>query len=130
MLYHPVNLHKHRQAYQQRFPKTFAKELTNRFQNHVELLTEILRVVQVTRCCARGSFLGYMAAYTASIHKLFLHSADESISTRSRAALETCIAFLEQTPVCWPNYTYMVRLDGETNLAVNLLSHKAPTDFR
>jgi hypothetical protein len=125
MLYHPVNLYKHRQTYQQRFPKTFARELSSRFQNHVAQLTEILRVVQVTRCCARGSFLGYMAAYIASIHKLFLHSADESISMASKAALETCIGFLEQTPVCWPNYTYMVRDNCGISVAVDLLPHDA-----
>jgi hypothetical protein len=121
MLYHPVNLYKHRHAYQQRFPKTFARELSDRFQNHVGQLTEILRVVQITRCCARGSFLGYMAAYSASIHKLFLHSANENVSTRSRAALETCVGFLEQTPVCWPNYTYMVRAYDERHATVEVL---------
>ena len=129
MLYHPVNLYKYRQAYQQRFPKTFARELTNRFQDHVEHLTEILRVVQVTRCCARGSFLGYMAAYLASIHKLFLHSADESVSTKSRAGLEFCIGFLEQTPVCWPNFIYMVSSNSVICLAFISSSRNAPTYF-
>lgn len=84
--------------------------------------------MQVTRCCARGSFLGYMAAYIASIHKLFLQSTDESITARSKAALETCIAFLEQTPVCWPNYTYMVRFHDGVHFTVDLSPREVPTD--
>lgn len=109
MLYHPFTLYKHRQACDPNFPPTFAREILSRCCHHLSQLTQVLQVVQSSGCCARGSFLGYFAASAAFLHKMFMHSDKEEVATQAKQSLQTCMSFLEQPPICWPNYHSMVR---------------------
>lgn len=107
MLYHPVNLHRHRQTHGRDFPSTFAREALDRCQVHAAQLTDILQTLQTTGCCARGSFLGYLAACAASVHQLYIHSPNQETATQAAVASGTCFAFLEHQPIFWPNYSFM-----------------------
>ncbi|KAK4555530.1 hypothetical protein LTR86_007283 [Recurvomyces mirabilis] len=107
LLCHPLTLYRHRRACEANFPTSFACEVLRRCQHHLTQLCNLLFVVQTTGCCARGSFLGYIAACAASINKIFSHSLDPSIAARTQEQFDTCIRFLEQPPVCWPNYITM-----------------------
>ncbi|KAK4963680.1 hypothetical protein LTR10_001311 [Elasticomyces elasticus] len=130
MLYHPLTLYRHRLAYGQGFPTTFAREIMSRCQNHLTRLTDLLSMVLSTGCCARGSFLGYMAAQAAIAHKLFSHSLDQDVATRSHTSLVTCTQFLIQPPVCWASYNTMAAAvndyDIEPDLAQCLIDVASP----
>jgi hypothetical protein len=112
MLYHPFTLYRQRQACNQNFPPTFAREILSRCYHHLDQLMQVLTTVQSTGCCARGSFLGYLAAAAASLHKIFLHSTTNHVAIRATQSLDKCIIFLNQPPVCWPNYQTMVSIAG------------------
>jgi hypothetical protein len=109
MLYHPFTLYRQRQACNQNFPPTFAREILSRCHHHLNQLTQVLTTVQSTGCCARGSFLGYLAAAAASLHKIFLHSNSNEAAIQATQSLGKCMDFLNQPPVCWQNYPTMVR---------------------
>lgn len=110
LLYHPLALYKNRQAYALGFPPTFAHETLNRYQRHLSGMTDIIKVVHSSGCCARGSFLGYLAACAAFLHKIATCSTNGDVAARSQNSLDSCLSFLEQTPVCWPNHQTMVRI--------------------
>ncbi|KAK4919331.1 hypothetical protein LTR49_013031 [Elasticomyces elasticus] len=129
MLYHPLTLYRHRLAYGQGFPTTFAREIMSRCRNHLARLTDLLAMVLSTGCCARGSFLGYMAAQAAP-HKLFSHSLDQDVATRSHTSLVTCTQFLIQPAVCWASNNTMAAAvndyDIEPDLAQCLIDVASP----
>ncbi|KAK3653873.1 hypothetical protein LTR56_004283 [Elasticomyces elasticus] len=130
MLYHPLTLYRHRLAYGQGFPTTFAREIMSRCRNHLARLTDLLAMVLSTGCCARGSFLGYMAAQAAIAHKLFSHSLDQDVATRSHTSLVTCTQFLIQPAVCWASNNTMAAAvndyDIEPDLAQCLIDVASP----
>lgn len=121
MLYHPVNMHRHRQTHGADFPATFTRECLGRCQEHAAQLTNILQTLQTMGCCARGSFLGYLAACAASIHQLYIYSPNQDVAARAVASSGTCLGVLEQGPVCWPNHNLMAAalkdLDTDPRLA-------------
>jgi hypothetical protein len=112
MLYHPFTLYRQRQACNQNFPPTFAREILSRCHHHLDQLMQVLMTVQSTGCCARGSFLGYLAAAAGSLHKIFVHSSSNDVAIRATQSLDKCMTFLTQPPVCWPNYQTMVSITG------------------
>jgi hypothetical protein len=122
MLYHPFTLYRQRQACVQNFPPTFAREILSRCYHHLEQLMQVLTTVQSTGCCARGSFLGYFAAAAASLHKIFLHSTSNDVAIQATQSLDKCMIFLNQPPVCWPNYQTMVSITGVTSAASTCLA--------
>lgn len=109
LLNHPLLLASYRQRHRADMPATFAKETLLRGQQHAAHLTALLDTVQTQRCCARGSFLGYLATVALSIHRLYQHSPDAADRARANALSQTCLDFLEQPPSCWKNYHRMVR---------------------
>jgi hypothetical protein len=121
MLYHPFTLYRQRQACVQNFPPTFAREILSRCHHHLDQLMQVLTTVQSTGCCARGSFLGYFAAAAASLHKIFLHSTTNDVAIQATRSLDKCMIFLNQPPVCWPNYQTMVSITGVTFAASTCL---------
>jgi hypothetical protein len=110
LLYHPLTLYRDRHACVLGFPPTFASETLSRYQNHLTGMTDIIKTVQSTGCCARGSFLGYLAAVAAFFHKTSTCSTNEEKSSRGKESLDACLNFLEQTPVYWPNHRTMVSM--------------------
>lgn len=107
LLYHPVNLYGSRLAHGSDFPLSFAKECLDRCSRHAAHLTGMLQTVLTTDCCARGSFLGYMATCASSIHKIYIHSPDQAVSSKAKTSLDVCQRFLEHQPIRWVNYTMM-----------------------
>jgi hypothetical protein len=110
LLYHPLALYRNRQAYALGFPPTFAYETLNRYQHHLTGMTDIIKAVISSRCCARGSFLGYIAACAAFLHKISTHSTNDEAAALAQRSLDTCLSFLEQAPICWPNHQTMVSI--------------------
>lgn len=110
LLYHPFALYKNRQIHALGFPPTLAHEILSRYQRHLNGMTDIIKVVHSSGCCARGSFLGYLAACAAVLHKIATCSANEKPTARPQRSLEICLSFLEQMPVCWPNHQTMVSI--------------------
>lgn len=108
LLNHPFLLLKYRHQYSPDFPHTFAKESLDRCRRHAAHLTTILHSVQTRACCARGSFLGYIATVAASIHCMFEQSTDEEEKRGAAVSVQMCLDFLEQPPACWKNYKRMV----------------------
>lgn len=108
LLHHPLALYRSRQACGRNFPPSFAREVLNRYQYHLNGMTETVKAVHSSGCCARGSFLGYLAACAAFLHAVSLHSTDEDTAGRAKVSLDACTGFLEQSPVCWPNHNTMV----------------------
>lgn len=120
MLYHPVNLRRHRQFHGQDFPSTFAREALDRCQVHAAQLTSILQTLQSTGCCARGSFLGYFAACAASVHQLYIYSSNQDVATQAAVSSGICFGFLEQRPVLWHNYSLMASALRECSIDTRL----------
>jgi len=110
MLYHPLTLYKQRQACNQHFPATFAREILSRCHHHLGQVMQVLTTVQSIGCCARGSFLGYLVTAAASLHKIFLHSSSNDVAIRATQSLDQCMNFLNQPPICWQNYQTMVSI--------------------
>jgi hypothetical protein len=110
LLYHPLALYRDRHACVLGFPPTFARETLSRYQDHLTGMTDIIKTVQATGCCARGSFLGYLAAFAAFLHKMSTCSTNEETSARGKESLDACLNFLDQTPVYWPNHRTMVSM--------------------
>ncbi len=107
LLYHPVNLRRHRIAQGHDFPKTFARELLDRCKEHASQLSNILQTLRATGCCARGSFLGYVGTCAISIHQIYAHSPDSHVATQAKLCSDMCLSFLEHVPVRWPNHGMM-----------------------
>lgn len=108
LLYRPSHLYNHRWRWGKVFPSSFARDGLDRCQWHCAQLTDVLKTVQHTGCCARGSSLGYIAACIASIHKLFLHSPDENTVAKAAEGLDTCLKFLEHSHQNWAHLKPMV----------------------
>lgn len=130
LIYHPLNHYRQRLARRTGFPSTFSRESLDRCQNHAAQLTTTLQVLQTTGCCARGSFLGYMAVCAASVHRLFVHSHERDVAALSAALLAQSIAFLEHGPLCWRSYEVMARTlrdtDTDPNTARQLIDVSTP----
>ncbi|KAF2207630.1 hypothetical protein CERZMDRAFT_23816, partial [Cercospora zeae-maydis SCOH1-5] len=120
ILYRPSHIYKHRRRWQGTFPLSFARDALDRCQRHTAHLTDILRTVQSTGCCARGSSLGYVASCAASMHKIFLHSSDDFVALKAADGVDTCLKFLQQSPVTWPNYHLMSQTVTEFNVEAGL----------
>lgn len=110
LLHHPLLLHRHLHEHRDRFPLSFARSSLRNCYEHAQHLTEILKLVSDKRCCARGSFLGYLAVVAGSVHRLYEHSPDDLQQTRATAQLQVCYDFLEDGIISWDNYPRMVRL--------------------
>jgi hypothetical protein len=108
LLHHPLFLHRHLHQHQEGFPRSFARSSIVQCKEHADNLTQILKVVNETDCCARGSFLGYFAVVAGSVHRLFEHSTDFDTQTRSRQLSHVCLDFLQQGSVVWGNFSLMV----------------------
>ena len=108
LLHHPFFLYRHLEHHKEIFPRSFALASLRHCKEHAEKLTTILRFIHETDCCARGSFLGYLAVVAGSVHKLYEHSQDMTQKARSGRLSQQCLDFLEQGPVCWGNYPRMV----------------------
>jgi hypothetical protein len=110
LLHHPLFLHRHLQHHRDSFPRSFARASLRRCQEHAEHLTNILRVVIETGCCARGSFLGYFAAVAGSVNRLYERSMDPAEQAQAQQLLQICLNFLEQGPANWASYPRMVSM--------------------
>ncbi|KAK9438397.1 hypothetical protein VB005_07957 [Metarhizium brunneum] len=107
LLCHPVSLRRYRKSQGASFPTTFARELLDRCREHATQLSNMLETLRSAGCCARGSFLGYVATCAASVHHIFALSPTPHIAARANACLEMCLGFLEHLPARWPNYGMM-----------------------
>jgi hypothetical protein len=118
LLHHPLFLHRHLQHHRDSFPKSFARASLRHCQEHAINLTNILRVVIETRCCARGSFLGYFAVVAGSVNRLYERSIEPTEQARAQQLLQTCLDFLEQGPVYWGSYPRMVSMNLPDRISV------------
>ncbi|CZT24275.1 uncharacterized protein RCC_09995 [Ramularia collo-cygni] len=123
MLYRPHHLYKHRRNWKNNFPDSFARGALDQCRHHIAQITNVLETVRKTGCCARGSSLGYIASCAASMHKIFLHSPDETIASQAACGLDTCLQFLQQPPLAWPNYSMMIKAVKEFDLDHELAKH-------
>lgn len=94
LLYHPLTLYRNRQAYALNFPPTFARETLSRYRRHLAGMTDVISAVHSSGCCARGSFLGYLAACAAFLHKIGACSVNAATATQAQESLDTCLSFL------------------------------------
>lgn len=108
LLYHPFLLHNYLKQYRRTFPRSFARECLQRCQEHAEHLTNLLIVIKDEDCCARGSFLGYIAVVASSIHQLYQYSREPTLKARSMLSSAICLEFLEHFASHWKSYGRMV----------------------
>ena len=108
-LTHPFLMRRTLNRYRDTYPRSYLRDASRRCQDCAGQLSAILRAVSETGCCARGSFLGYLAVAAGTVHQVYTHSKNEFERVIAAESMNTCLGFLESQPLQWEHYPRMVR---------------------
>lgn len=112
LLRHPIVFRRRLFSHGGRAPLSFIVHALDTCRNHARSLVTLIREIRELNCPALSPlfdpFYGYCIMVAGTIHSLFLHSSDSTVTDESQVYLESCLQMLAEQSTVWKNSSFIV----------------------